>query len=189
MIRKEQLLKGRTVQDDVLGSIRIASPCNESWSRMRGDDRSRFCSGCQKNVYNVSGMTREEAVALIQDNEREVCLRLYKRSDGKVLTKDCPVGVWAVRRKMAYALSCFLMMLFSIHALAMRRGTVTGAEEDPYAWRARQVYPLRVLLEWASDNRYEGLTGVVAIQPQQATSGNAIAEGVSGTAGRTSEKH
>jgi hypothetical protein len=187
MIRKEQLLKGRVVQDDVLGNVRIASPCNESWSRMRGDDRSRFCSGCQKNVYNVAGMTREEAVALIQDNEGELCLRLYKRSDGKVLTSDCPVGVWAVRRKMAYALSCVLMLFFSIQALASFRETGSKRHADYYAWRAKQVGPLRILLQWVDDNCSPHMMGRIVVR-RPLTPGDAVAIGLSSAAHETSDK-
>ncbi len=80
----------------LLRDIRIASPCSESWEGMVGDDRSRFCGGCMKNVYNLSAMTGEEAQALIAEKEGNVCVRLFRRRDGTVLTADCDVGV---RRK------------------------------------------------------------------------------------------
>jgi hypothetical protein len=80
----------------LLNNIRIASPCSESWDGMVGDDRVRFCGGCEKNVYNLSAMTEAEAQDVIAENEGHLCVRLYKRKDGTVLTQDCEVGV---RRK------------------------------------------------------------------------------------------
>ena len=89
-----------------LEAITIASPCQASWDAMQGDAKVRFCSLCQLNVYNLSGMTRAEADGLIQRTEGKICVRLYKRTDGTVITEDCPVGVRAlryVRRKVSVA--------------------------------------------------------------------------------------
>jgi hypothetical protein len=86
----------------LLESIRIASPCNASWDEMKGDDRVRFCGHCEKNVYNLSGMAREEAERLVAQND-SICVRLYKRADGTVLTQDCPVGVRKRRRRRVLA--------------------------------------------------------------------------------------
>lgn len=77
-----------------LNNIKIASPCSANWDEMNGDDRKRFCGSCQLNVYNLSGMKKSEAEKLLMDSEGKICVRFYKRSDGTVLTQDCPVG-WA----------------------------------------------------------------------------------------------
>ncbi len=88
----------------LLETIRIASPCNADWEKMIGDDQIRFCAHCQKDVYNLSGMAREEAETLIREREGELCVRLYRRADGTVLTADCPVGVRKKRvRRVAIA--------------------------------------------------------------------------------------
>lgn len=77
-----------------LDSIKIASPCRSNWDDMTGDDRKRFCDLCQLNVYNVSSMTRAETEALLTNSDSDsVCLRLFRRTDGTIITKDCPVGV------------------------------------------------------------------------------------------------
>ena len=90
-----------------LEELQIASPCPAEWSDMQGDDRVRFCGLCEKNVYNLSGMTRREATALVTDREGSVCLRMFRRADGTVLTADCPVGVRAAlnraRREVLFA--------------------------------------------------------------------------------------
>jgi hypothetical protein len=76
-----------------LEDLRIASPCNARWEDMVGDERVRHCAHCDKDVYLVAGMTRTEALALIHEQVQSgLCLRMFKRADGTVLTADCPVG-------------------------------------------------------------------------------------------------
>jgi hypothetical protein len=77
----------------VLENLRIATPCTADWAEMSGSDKVRFCGLCEKNVYNLSAMTREEAESLVQRKDGRMCVRLYQRHDGTVLTADCPVGV------------------------------------------------------------------------------------------------
>jgi hypothetical protein len=81
----------------LLDNVRIATPCSADWDEMAGDARVRFCGKCEKNVYNVSAMTRDEAEALIRDKEGRLCIRMYQRKDGTVITADCPVGVRRAR--------------------------------------------------------------------------------------------
>lgn len=87
----------------MLENIRIASPCTASWDEMTGDERVRFCGHCAKDVYNLSGMTREESERLLRERAGNICVRLYKRHDGTVLTADCPVGVKRKRRRRIVA--------------------------------------------------------------------------------------
>jgi len=84
-----------------LDTIRIASPCPVSWDRMTGDDRVRHCDECQLSVYNIAELTRAEAEALIAKSEGRICARIYRRADGTVITRDCPVGLRGIRRRVA----------------------------------------------------------------------------------------
>lgn len=86
----------------LLESIHIASPCSAKWDDMVGDDRVRFCGHCEKNVYNIAGMSRAEAEGLLTSGS-PVCVRLFRRADGTVLTQDCPVGVRRKRRRRVLA--------------------------------------------------------------------------------------
>ena len=85
----------------LLDSVQIASPCTANWDEMIGDDRARFCTHCQKDVFNLSALPREEAETFLRARTAEVCVRLYKRVDGTVLTSDCPVGVKRKRLRKA----------------------------------------------------------------------------------------
>lgn len=77
----------------MLGEIRIATPCSVPWNAMKGDDRVRFCDSCGKHVYNLEAIPTQESLDLIQKAEGRLCLRLYRRRDGTVITADCPVGL------------------------------------------------------------------------------------------------
>ncbi|UQA60969.1 hypothetical protein [Polyangium aurulentum] len=96
-------LEERRKKLPLLSNVSIASPCNADWSKMAGDERVRFCGSCEKNVYNISSMTAEEADRLIAEKEGELCVRYYQRADGTILTADCAVGVRKkrVRRTVA----------------------------------------------------------------------------------------
>src|ERR687894_3288947 len=68
---------------------------------MTGDERVRFCGECGLNVYNLSAMTRREAEALVTSAEGRLCVRYYRREDGTILTRNCPTGLRALRRRVA----------------------------------------------------------------------------------------
>jgi hypothetical protein len=87
----------------ILPNIRVASPCSADWNAMTGDDRVRACGDCNKNVYNISEMTREEAESLIVAKEGRLCVRYFQRKDGTILLKDCAVGVAQKRKRRVIA--------------------------------------------------------------------------------------
>ncbi len=100
--------------DSPLNNIRIASPCSASWNEMYGDDRKRFCGDCKLNVYNLSGMTRDEAEVLIMNAEGRLCVRFYKRADGSVITQDCPVGWAKVKQRTKLYATAFASMVMAL---------------------------------------------------------------------------
>ena len=104
---------------DVLPDLKIASPCNARWEDMEGSDSSRFCAQCQKNVYNFASMTAEEARAVLLQKEGRVCGRFYQRTDGTLLTEDCPIGLHRRVRKLATAAA--LLLFSATTALAVGR--------------------------------------------------------------------
>ena len=96
-----------------LDSVRVASPCSADWDAMIGNNRQRFCGQCKMNVYNLSEMTKAEAENLISNAEGRLCARFYKRSDGTVITKDCPVGWQAAKKRMTAIWTALASVLFT----------------------------------------------------------------------------
>lgn len=101
---------------NALDKIKIASPCGASWSEMIGDDRKRHCAECKLNVYNLSAMTKTEAESFLINSEGRVCLRIYRRADGTVITRDCPVGLAKLKKKISRAATAVFTMLATFFA-------------------------------------------------------------------------
>jgi hypothetical protein len=137
----------RTVSLELLKSIQIASPCPANWDQMTGDDRSRFCGQCQLNVYNIASMTADEAADLITKREGRLCIRLYRREDGTVLTKDCPVGWRLIRRRTVRAAS----RMAAAAVLQMTGGlTVATGTRDSRTPRLKYLQPFTTIRQWLS---------------------------------------
>ena len=84
-----------------LDDVRVAAPCNAGWDNMVGTERVRFCGQCNLNVYNLSAMTKRDAEHLIAETEGRLCIRYYRRTDGTILTKNCPLGLRALKRRLS----------------------------------------------------------------------------------------
>lgn len=145
---------------DILDDVRVAAPCRMPWEDMAGDERTRFCGACGMNVYNLSGMTRADANALLAGREGRTCVRFFQRKDGTVLTADCPVGV-RIRRRMriaAGAVAGFLVTVTGIGALAAAAGRCHGTSE---------VGPIALVLSWFRDlnNPPQAIAGEMIFVP------------------------
>lgn len=90
-----------------LNNIKVASPCPTDWNEMYGNERKRFCSECKLNVYNLSEMTQSEAENFVINAEGRVCIKFYRRADGTVLTKDCPVGWQSFKKRISRSAKAF----------------------------------------------------------------------------------
>ncbi len=88
---------------------------------MAGNDTVRLCAQCEKNVYDLSLLTRAEANELIREKEGKLCIRFYKRADGSVLTADCPNGLRALRKRYLKTRARVLATLIGVI------GMMTGA--------------------------------------------------------------
>lgn len=124
-----------------IDDIRIATPCTADWNAMTGDARSRFCGECKLNVYDISNMTASEATALLERTEGRLCVRMYRRKDGTVITRDCPVGVRARLRRAASAAGAALAAVVGLFSAVVAR-TVSSAyaagDAPTFGWSGGQ---------------------------------------------------
>jgi hypothetical protein len=107
--------------NDPLGNLRIAAPCPTSWEGMAGDERVRHCSLCSLNVYNFAEMTRAEVSELLLRTEGRICARLYRRADGRVITRDCPTGLRALRQRASRVAAAVVTAMLTLPAMAFGR--------------------------------------------------------------------
>lgn len=103
----------------------IASPCDVPWESMTGDEKTRHCGECKRDVHNLSAMTKAEMDAFLEAATPDAsghlpCISLFQRPDGTVLTADCPVGISRRRRKalLTATLGSGMVALAAMTALA-----------------------------------------------------------------------
>src|SRR5579862_1598441 len=142
-------------------SIRIATPCPARWEDMTGDAVVRRCAQCDLDVHNISEMTREQAEGVLARlAEGRVCARFFRRADGTILTRDCPVGIAAARRRILKAVSrCAAAIGLAVIAGAAAKAS-QNAQWGNWGWSIRlsNVAPI----QWA---RYRVQQGWYAMFP------------------------
>ena len=165
--------------NELLANVQVASPCSARWGDMAGDHRARFCAQCQKNVYNLSSLTAEEATALIRAKEGNLCARFYQRTDGTVLTADCPVGadqVWIRLRRLLGTATALMLVSLAVPLVAKS----SNRDELPRA-RAKvyQVWDdaLVTIKTWLGHPSQRMTMGKICVKPSPTSpSGNPPAQ-------------
>jgi hypothetical protein len=135
-----------------LDNLRVATPCPVGWDSMSGTDKVRFCSHCRLNVYNISELTRAEAESLIATTDGRICGRIYRRADGTVITRDCPVGLRALRRRISRRAAAVFALIGTI------AGVAAGQKRKHWP-REEQVKVAQTVID--SDCDEAELTGLV----------------------------
>jgi hypothetical protein len=149
-------------------TVRVASPCTESWEKMEGDERQRFCARCQLNVYSLSALTIGELEALVQRTEGRLCGRIYQRGDGTALTRDCPVGLRRARVRLAAGLTMAAALVCAIFLAAPPRTSGPSASfgERVSHWKdkARDLPVIGFLIELVDPSPIVGAI-VISLPP------------------------
>lgn len=118
----------------ILDDVRIASPCTADWEQMTGDERVRHCAQCDQKVYDLSTLSRSEAERLVTSSQK-VCVRLYRRPDGRVITRDCLAGrlllLKRVSRRALLMTASWLGLSWLKLKLPQRPSVVAGGLEAP----------------------------------------------------------
>jgi hypothetical protein len=149
---------------------------------MYGDDQKRFCKECKLNVYNLSGMTREDAEKLVTNAEGQLCIRFYRRPDGTIITQDCPVG-WAKikQRTRVYAtaaLSMLMALLTGLFFVSMfRKTSTTMGTMIAMPGRTRSPTPTPTMGDYTMGNVAIPTMGAVAPRPQKNTNSQSFEMG------------
>src|SRR5436305_13678269 len=77
-----------TTRSERRDRLAIASPCQESWQGMSGDERTRFCSRCHKHVHDLSALEAREIEALIEATQGRFCARITRDRFGRMVTRE-----------------------------------------------------------------------------------------------------
>lgn len=128
-----------------LDAIEIPVPCPAKWEEMKGDDRVRFCASCRLHVYNLSGMGRKEAEALVTGATGRLCVQLYRRPDGTVLTRSCRAVRW-MRRSTRTALGAVAAGILGFLSWTSWSFALGFGKDGMEGVKARE--PFRTVVEW-----------------------------------------
>jgi hypothetical protein len=60
---------------------------------MTGDEKRRFCTDCDKTVYNFAEMTRGDVESLLRETGGKICARILRDAEGFVVTAKTPFGL------------------------------------------------------------------------------------------------
>ncbi len=134
---------------DLLAHVRIASPCPVRWEDMTGSDTVRHCAQCNLSVHNLSAMTRDDAESLLASRaEGRLCAGFFRRADGTILTRDCPVGLAAVRARVRRTAARVAAALGLVAAGTVAAATSARESMAPSPLRLRALQPFAALAHW-----------------------------------------
>lgn len=112
-----------TLNQSSSDSLCIAMPCSMDWDSMKGTDEVRLCGGCDKNVFNISAMSRKRAEEILSAPQLP-CLRIARNTKGRMLYDECPRWLKPLRNswRKTLGIAVSLLAFFSV-------GSETKAEE------------------------------------------------------------
>ena len=105
----------------LLDSIDVPAPCPKSWDAMTGDNKARVCASCEKDVHNISGMTRGEVKKLLFQSNESVCIRMEKDADGRIKTL----------KRQFHQITRQIPMAAGILSASLTFSTVASAQKKP----------------------------------------------------------
>lgn len=77
---------------------KLSHPCSQDWNAMTGDDKRRFCEGCQLHVHNLSAMSHTEQQSLLAKRGVRQCVA-YVLKDDSIQVRS---GSWLLLQRLLY---------------------------------------------------------------------------------------
>ena len=112
-------------KETILDRILIPSPCPAEWDSMTGNRRQRFCQECNKTVYNLSAMTREEAEALVARFAGRLCARVERDTSGVTISEAMRTAPQLVSRRASPVAAALMSTVIGLGGNVM--ATTLGA--------------------------------------------------------------
>jgi hypothetical protein len=118
-------------------------------------------------------MTEAEANELLAHRGERLCGRIYRRADGTILTRDCPIGLRALRRRMWMLVGrTAAVIAFLVTGLAFARARSPERTFNPWsnAWSRGDAPVLRTIKQWLdpSPAPMPGLLGAICLPAKNA---------------------
>ncbi|HJQ22793.1 MAG TPA: carboxypeptidase-like regulatory domain-containing protein [Blastocatellia bacterium] len=122
----------------ILDRISIPSPCPATWDSMTGSRRQRFCRQCNKTVYNLSAMTRDEAEALVARFAGRLCARIERDAGGVTITEEVSAAPQLISRRASPVAAALVSAMIGLGGNVMATTLGTNAPAGVQAPLDRQ---------------------------------------------------
>lgn len=103
----------------------IAFNCPKVWSHMQGDERTRHCEACHRQVHNLSLMTQQERRALLSATGESPCVAYFQHVNGR------PIDVTALPASNPLKHLLSQAAAVSLGSMAMMTGCSSGKKQPP----------------------------------------------------------
>lgn len=128
MLSLQGVTVGGAVRRQVF-QIDVAKPCSESWARMHGDARARYCESCKREVRDLSRMSEPQVqqLAMHAAAGERICVRVTRRPDGELVTlgREQSRTGWIAQRALLAG-----VFATGMTAVAQRLGEGVQRQED-----------------------------------------------------------
>lgn len=116
-IAKRQAMPPKIVEP--IKAQKQVKTCPFSWTDDSTTDRFKYCSKCQRTIYNFEGIEIADAEKLIFTRENLKKFKLYKRPDGKFMTSNCPEANKRTQRIVGVVAICVAIIACIAGAIIM----------------------------------------------------------------------
>lgn len=130
--RTEAALRDERPRLPILERLAVAGPCDQPWSQMKGTASIRRCEVCDQRVFNLEAMSRQEIEDMVLFTNGTPCVRLKRRRDGTIITREC------VRAEADQRLRRARTQLARDAAIVAMTAIIAGGAA--YAWRYAQTH-------------------------------------------------
>ena len=98
--------------------MKLDFPCDLQWSDLAGTSNTvRHCDRCDRNVFNLSGMTKARAEALLAEHGKGLCVHFVAR-DGHIVHDGDPLMQLRRQKRGAWRLLAGALVVQSVFAAA-----------------------------------------------------------------------
>jgi len=127
-------------EESILDRVCIAMPCSVNWDEMKGDNKVRLCGGCNKNVYNLSAMSKIEAEEILSGPTLP-CIQIMRKEEGAIVTQEKSN---IIRGFWSYGKTAVSTILSLIATLAPQWASASDEKNKPTMLRGKpaMVTPL-----------------------------------------------
>ncbi len=104
---------------------------------MEGNERERFCKQCSKTVLNISDLSNAEANQFLREKtDSRLCVKFYLRTDGTIMTDECPKMIRPIRNAARYifqqtSVALGLSFLMISHLIPANAKVKNASNEQP----------------------------------------------------------